>query len=70
MTRVLFIVSSVATANKHTLEKWNAQPAYASRTLEHASYVKNGRFDMPAAAEYAIFEQHALDLMWIANVTT
>ena len=28
---------------------------------EHASYVKNGRFDMSAAAEHAIFEQHALN---------
>ena len=25
------------------------------------SYVKNGRFDTSAAAEHAIFEQHALD---------
>ena len=31
------------------------------RVKEHASYVKNGRFDMSAAAEHAIFEQHALD---------
>ena len=31
------------------------------RVKEHASYVKNGRFDFSAAAEHAIFEQHALD---------
>ena len=40
---------------------------------EHASYVKNGRFDMSAAAEHAIFEQHAwISTSWklsIANVT-
>ena len=28
---------------------------------EYASYVKNGQFDMSAAAEHAIFEQRALD---------
>ena len=31
------------------------------RVKEHASYVKKGRFDMSAAAEHAIFEQHAFD---------
>ena len=31
------------------------------RVKEHVSYIKNGRFDMSAAAEHAIFEQHALD---------
>ena len=31
------------------------------RVKEDASDVKNGRFDMSAAAEHAIFEQHALD---------
>ena len=31
------------------------------RVKEHASYVKNGRFDMSAVAEHVVFEQHALD---------
>ena len=31
------------------------------RVKEGASEVKNGRLDMSAAAEHAIFEQHALD---------
>ena len=34
------------------------------RVKEHASYIKNGRFDMSAAAaaaEHAIFEQNAFD---------
>ena len=37
MTRVLFIVSSVATVNKHTSEKWDAQPVYASRSMRRTS---------------------------------
>ena len=32
------------------------------RAREHASYARNGRFDMSAAAEHAIFNQHSLDL--------
>ena len=31
------------------------------RVKEHASYVKSGRFDMSAAVEHPIFEQHTLD---------
>ena len=31
------------------------------RVKEYTSYVKDGQFDMSAAAEHAIFQQRALD---------
>ena len=41
MTQVLYIVSSVVTVNKHTLEKQDAQPAYASRRTRPLSKMDN-----------------------------
>ena len=51
----------VVTVNKRKLtsKKRDAQHAYASKSTLP---VKNGRFDMSAAAEHAIFEQHAVDI--------
>ena len=41
---------------------WETGRTACARVNEHAGYVRNGRFDMSAAAaERTIFEQHALD---------
>ena len=39
-----------------------------TRAKEHASYVRNGRFDMSAAADHAIIHQHSLSFKTVQIV--
>ena len=40
----------------------------STRAKEHASYVRNGRFDMSAAADHALFHQHSLSFKTVQIV--
>ena len=42
--------------------------AITRATKEHASYVRNGRFDMSAAADHAIIHQHSLSFKTVQIV--
>ena len=65
----IIIIKQIHTFTSNILFEQRREQSYIGETgctacvrvNEHASYVKNGRFDMFAAAEHAIFEQHALD---------